>query len=96
MNKIIKQTLKAKLEDGKGNWPEELPNVLWSYNTTPRYSTEETPFILTYGCEAMVPVEVGAGSLRRDHYDTEVNHRLHLNMVEEVRPTSQTRLTAYQ
>ena len=99
VNKIIKHTLKAKLEESKGNWPEELPNVLWSYNTTPRTTTGETPFVLTYGCEAMVPVEVGAGSFRRDHYNAEVNevnHRLYLDMVEEVRTTSQTRLAAYQ
>ena len=99
VNKIIKHTLKAKLEESKGNWPEELPNVLWSYNTTPRSTMGETPFVLTYGCEAMVPVEVGAGSFRRDHYDAEVNevnHRLYLDMVEEVRTTSQTRLAAYQ
>ncbi|XP_074326867.1 uncharacterized protein LOC141664812 [Apium graveolens] len=35
VNKIIKHTLKAKLEERKGNWPEELPKVMWSYNTTP-------------------------------------------------------------
>ncbi|XP_063942623.1 uncharacterized protein LOC108203423 [Daucus carota subsp. sativus] len=56
VNKIIKHTLKAKLEEKKGDWPEELPMVLWSYNTTPRTTTKESPFMLTYGCEAMVPV----------------------------------------
>ena len=30
VNKIIKHTLKAKLEEKKGCWPEELPMVLWS------------------------------------------------------------------
>ncbi|XP_074378382.1 uncharacterized protein LOC141719919 [Apium graveolens] len=51
-----------ELEEKKGAWPEELAQVLWSYNTTPRTTTRETPFSLVYGCEAMVPVEVGAGS----------------------------------
>ncbi|WOH00578.1 hypothetical protein DCAR_0519944 [Daucus carota subsp. sativus] len=91
VNKIIKHTLKAKLEEKKGCWPEELPMVLWSYNTTPRSTTGETPFTLTYGCEAMVPVEVGAGSFRRDNYDpenNEVNHRLYLGLIEEVRDTA--------
>ena len=78
INKIIKHTLKAKLEESKGNWPEELPQVLWSYNTTPRSTTGQTPFSLTYGCEAMVPVEVGAGSFRRDHYDPQANEVNHL------------------
>nr|XP_017221365.1 PREDICTED: uncharacterized protein LOC108198103 [Daucus carota subsp. sativus] len=65
INKIIKHTLKAKLEEKK----------------------------------AMVPVEVGAGSFRRDHFQEEdnvVNQRLHLDMLEEVRRESQVRLAAYQ
>ncbi|XP_074374821.1 uncharacterized protein LOC141715244 [Apium graveolens] len=99
INKIIKRTLKGKLEESKGNWPEELPKVLWSYNTTPRSTTGETPFSLSYGCEAMIPVEVGSCSFRRDHYDpkaNEVNHRLYLDMIEETREDSQARLAAYQ
>ncbi|XP_074370468.1 uncharacterized protein LOC141711715 [Apium graveolens] len=65
-----------------------MPMVLWSYNTTPRSITGETPFLLTYGYEAMVPVEVGAGSLRRDAFieeDAEVNQRLHLDLLDEAR-----------
>ncbi|XP_063948111.1 uncharacterized protein LOC108203333 [Daucus carota subsp. sativus] len=99
INKIIKHTLKAKLEEKKVDWPEELPMVLWSDNTTPRTTTGESPFMLTYGCEAMVPVEVGAGSFRRDHFQEEanaVNQRLHLDMLEEVRRESQVRLATYQ
>ncbi|XP_074352820.1 uncharacterized protein LOC141691971 [Apium graveolens] len=81
VNKIIKHSLKAKLEEKKGYWPEEFPLVLWSYNTMPRTTTGESPFTLAYGCEAMVLVEIGSGSFRRDNYnpmDNEVNHRLYL------------------
>ncbi|XP_074327404.1 uncharacterized protein LOC141665323 [Apium graveolens] len=88
-----------ELEEKKGAWPEELAQVLWSYNTTPRTTTGETPFSLVYGCEAMVPVEVGAGSFRRDNYDSqanEVNHRLYLDMIEETREEAQIRIAAYQ
>ncbi|XP_074326646.1 uncharacterized protein LOC141664586 [Apium graveolens] len=95
VNKIIKHTLKAKLEEKKGYWLEELPMVLWSYNTTPRTTTGESPFTLAYGCEALVPVEIDSGSFRRDNYnpmDNEVNHRLYLDLVEEVRATSQLKL----
>ncbi|XP_074341809.1 uncharacterized protein LOC141679198 [Apium graveolens] len=91
VNKIIKHTLKTKLEERKGNWPEELPRVLWSYNTTPRSTTGESPFMLTYGYEAMVPVEDGSGLLHRDRYakeDAEVNQRLHLDLLEETRENS--------
>ncbi|XP_074352086.1 uncharacterized protein LOC141691247 [Apium graveolens] len=73
--------------------------MLCSYNTTPRSTTGESPFMLTYGYEAMVPVEVGSGSLRRDRYteeDTEVSQILHLDLLEETRENSQLKLAAYQ
>ncbi|XP_074377581.1 uncharacterized protein LOC141719098 [Apium graveolens] len=99
INKIIKHTLKAKLEECKGNWPEELPKVLWSYNTTSRSTTGESPVMLTYGYEAIVYVEVGSGSFRRDHSvegASEVNQRLYLDLLEEARENSQLKLAAYQ
>ncbi|XP_074356416.1 uncharacterized protein LOC141696129 [Apium graveolens] len=99
VNKIIKHALKANLKEKKGTWPEVLRQVLWSYNMTPRTTTRETPFSLVYGCEAMVPIEVGAGSFWRDNYDSEeneVNHRLYLDMIEETREDAQIRIAAYQ
>ncbi|XP_074326764.1 uncharacterized protein LOC141664709 [Apium graveolens] len=99
INKITKHTLKEKFEESKGCWPEELHRVLWFYNTTPRTITGESPFTLTYGCEAMVTVEIGAGSFRRENYDlnnNEINHRLYLDLLEEVRENSQLKLAAYQ
>ncbi|XP_074328308.1 uncharacterized protein LOC141666213 [Apium graveolens] len=73
--------------------------VLWSYNTTPRSTTGESPFMLTYGYEAIIPVKVGAGSLRRDLFieeDVEVNQRLHFDLLDEARRNSQLKLAAYQ
>ena len=51
--------IKTRLEGAKGLWPEELPNILWAYRTTVRTPTGETPFRLTYGTEAVIPVEIG-------------------------------------
>ncbi|XP_063942182.1 uncharacterized protein LOC135149932 [Daucus carota subsp. sativus] len=53
VNKIIKHTLKAKLEEKKGCWPEELPMVLWSYNTTPSFHG----FGLTVALQGLKPIE---------------------------------------
>jgi len=50
--------LKKRLKGSKGRWAEELPNVLWAYRTTPRRSTRETPFSLTYGAEAVILAEI--------------------------------------
>ena len=48
-----------------------MPNVLWAYRTTTRTSTRETPFRLTYGIEAMIPVEVGVTSIKREAFNEE-------------------------
>ena len=58
INKTLKASMKKRLEEAKGRWPEELPNVLWSYQTTARTSNGHTTFTLVYGCEAMLSVEV--------------------------------------
>ena len=48
---------KKRLDDAKGKWVQELSHVLWTYRTTPRRSTRETPFSMTYGAEAVIPLE---------------------------------------
>ena len=51
--------LKKRLDDAKGKWVEELSHVLLTYQTTPRRSTGEMPFSMTYGVEAVIPLETG-------------------------------------
>uniref|UniRef100_A0A151UDD1 Integrase catalytic domain-containing protein n=1 Tax=Cajanus cajan TaxID=3821 RepID=A0A151UDD1_CAJCA len=63
-NKVILTELKKRLGSAKGAWAEELPEVLWAYQCTPQSTTKETPFLLTYGDDAMIPVEVGEPSFR--------------------------------
>ncbi|XP_015953524.1 uncharacterized protein LOC107477943 [Arachis duranensis] len=64
-NKIIVKGLKKRLDEAKGIWADELGSVLWSYRTTPQTTTGETPFRLTYGVEAVIPVEIGDPSPRK-------------------------------
>ena len=57
--RTLKVALKTKLEDLKGKWVEYLPEVLWAYKTTRKSATQETPFALAFGTEAVDPVEAG-------------------------------------
>ena len=94
-NQTLLKIIKAKLDDTKGAWPEELPNVLWAYRTTMR----ETPFRLTYGTGAVIPVEVGVTSMRREAFDKESNDNhlwKNLDCLDEVREQASIRLTKYQ
>ena len=55
-----------KHEDLKGRWVDEVPEVLWAYRTTARSTTSENPISVAYGYKAMVLIEIGAGSIRRE------------------------------
>ena len=64
VNKVIANELRKRLDDAKGRWVEEVPHVLWTYQTTPRRSTGETPFSMSYRVEAVIPIETGFPTLR--------------------------------
>ena len=68
--------LKKRLDDVKGRWVEELPHVLWTYRTTPRKSTGETPFSISYRVEAIIPLEIGFPTLRTQSFNPSDNDEL--------------------
>ena len=74
-NKVILVNLRKRLDSAKGRWPEELVEVLWAYICTPQSATNESPFCLVYGICAMILVEIGEPSLRRELYDPVQNHQ---------------------
>nr|KYP52349.1 Pol polyprotein [Cajanus cajan] len=87
-NKVILTELKKRLGDSKGAWAEELVEVLWAYRCTPQSTTKETPFRLTYGTEAMIPMEIGEPSFRRLHFDEASNDaslRVEVDVIDEIR-----------
>ena len=95
----LKDALKTKLEDLKGNWVEYLPKVLWAYRTTQKSATQETPFALAFGTEAVAPVEVGIKSPRIELASVEHNDevlRLNLELLDEKREQVQRRTEEYQ
>ncbi|KAK3005789.1 hypothetical protein RJ639_016874 [Escallonia herrerae] len=94
MNRSILQGLKNKLDEAKGAWVDELPKVLWAYRTTPHSVTGETPFLLCYGIEAMLPVEIGVLMIRALQFH-EVNNesglQANLDLLDETRTQAHER-----
>ena len=91
--------LKRRLDGAKGNWVEELPNVLWAYRTTPRRSTRKTPFSSTYGVEAVIPAEVNVCSAQIDGFNPVQNELMmveHLDLLEEYWEAVVIQLVEYQ
>uniref|UniRef100_A0A2N9GNU9 Uncharacterized protein n=1 Tax=Fagus sylvatica TaxID=28930 RepID=A0A2N9GNU9_FAGSY len=98
-NKVILDGIKKRLEEAKGRWVEELPSVMWTHRTTRRRSTDETPFALAYGVEAVIPLEVGLPTTRTMEFDVEENEcnlRKDLNLMDEKRDIATIRLASYQ
>jgi hypothetical protein len=64
-----------------------------------RTPTKETPYALTFETKAVIPVELGSGSLRVESYKVEANTeglKLHLDLLQEKRNHAQITLLAYQ
>ena len=59
MNRIL-----SKMGKTYKDWSEYLPFALWGYRTTTRTATGQTPFLLVYGTEAVLPIEIEIKSLR--------------------------------
>ena len=90
--------LKKRLDDAKGRWVEELPHVLWAYRTTPRRSTRETPFAITYGVEAIIPLKANFPTLRTNSFTPSGNDELleeSLDLIEERRERATIHLAYY-
>ena len=96
--RTLKAALKTKLEDLKGKWVEHLPEVLWAYRTTRKPATQETPFALAFGTEAVDLVEVELKSPRIELANIVYNEEaLHLNpdLLEEKREQVLKRMEDY-
>lgn len=58
-NRMLTTEMLAKknVSTDKRDWDLKLPFVLFSYHTNPQESTQETPFRLLYGRDAVLPTE---------------------------------------
>ena len=62
-NRNIKRILRKMAETSR-NWSKKLPFTLWAYRTSFCTSIGATSFLLVYGMEVDVPVEIKVCSLR--------------------------------
>jgi len=94
---VILNELKKRLGKAKGRWTEELIEVLWAYRCTPQKTTKETPYSLTYATEAMISVEEGEPTVRRQMFNLTLNEEnllVNLDLVNKLRDKSRIQETA--
>ena len=78
---------------------EELSHVLWTYRTTPRRSTGETPISMSYEAEAVIPIETGFPTLRTQTFNPNDNDKLlerSLELIKERMENAMVQLAYYQ
>jgi transposase InsO family protein len=95
----IKKRLLSPLEKAKSAWVDEQPSILWSLRTTPNAATQETPFFLVHGAEAVLPVEVTHEAPRVMAYDKVTSTEALQNDVDtldEAKDKALERATQYQ
>lgn len=91
--------IKTQLKGVKGVWSDELPGVLWAYQTTIRTPIGETPFKLVYRSEVVIPTKVHTPNHRVTMYqDKDNKEQLHLNLdlIDEVRTDAEQRTAKYK
>ncbi|XP_057418416.1 uncharacterized protein LOC130712607 [Lotus japonicus] len=93
-NKVILWGLKRQLFEAKGAWLDELPVVIWYYNTTQHSTTGETPFRMTYGADAILPMEIDNNSWRTSPQfegENPSNMEVELDLLSETRHEARIR-----
>jgi len=68
--------------------------VLWAYICTPQSTTGETPYSMVYGTNAMIPVEVGEPTIRRQLERMDLNNEnlmISLDTISKLRERAQIR-----
>jgi transposase InsO family protein len=95
----IKKRLLAPLEKARHAWVDELPSVLWSLRTTPNVATQETPFFLVHGAEAVLPLVIEHNSPKVMEYEEEASQKTLEDVVDgvdEARDVALSEVSIYQ
>ena len=63
-NKVLKGIISRMVEDNPRDWHNLLSDALWAYRTSKKGATGVTPYMLVYGHDAVLPMEITVRSAR--------------------------------
>ncbi|CAL9019058.1 unnamed protein product [Prunus brigantina] len=93
-NKVIKGILEKMIEEKPWAWQDLLPEALWAYRISKRSATGTSPYALTYGHDAIVPMELKVRSLRVTERPRQDEKNYALAMAQELEDLEQCRVDA--
>ena len=96
-NKTLLIALKKRLDSAKGKWVNELPGVLRAHRTTARRPTGISLFAVTYGMEAIIPIDIDMSMLQTDVPEQLSTESIvkDLDTVDELRKIAAVRIASY-
>ncbi|GJY20885.1 reverse transcriptase domain-containing protein [Tanacetum coccineum] len=99
-NRSLMEGIKTRFGRERKGWVYELPNVLWAHRTSPKTINGETPYILTFRNEAVIPVEIGMPTHRtmiiKEGDDNEEDMWLNLYLLQEIKEATTIRKAKYK
>ncbi|XP_038679450.1 uncharacterized protein LOC119980728 [Tripterygium wilfordii] len=94
-NKVIISMLEKMMDDNSRVWHKILPEVLWAYRIKKRSSTNTSSFHLTYGHDAILPMEIVIPSLRVARQNSLTVEDYSEAMVMELEKVEEDRIQAF-
>ncbi len=72
MNQTLKSQLQKLVNDHMDDWDQPLDNILFAYRSSRHDSTKCTPFLLTYGREARLPIDLTRVAVQGDQEELDL------------------------
>jgi hypothetical protein len=79
--------IKKRIKDNPRRWHEKFLEALWTHRTSRHGATKVTPFELTYGQEAVLPVEINLQNWRasgQDNLSAKEYNELMMDAIDDV------------
>ncbi|XP_073014563.1 uncharacterized protein [Primulina eburnea] len=94
-NKVLIKILQKMMEENPRDWPRLLSETLWAYRKSKRTATGVSPFSLTFGHDAVLPLKIIVPSMRVAKQNELSIEHYNEAMIMELEELDELRIQAY-